>query len=198
MSGKQPSEDARLHAARYRLDPALAEGQDDKPASAPTAEQRAQIVETAIQQAIRRGDFDNLPGEGKPLTNLNRVNDPDWWLRQKIESERITGLGPPALTLRTEDAGLDDRLDGVHSEAEVRSILADFNKRVIEARRQLLGGPPVITPTRDVDAEIERWMDRRTAREEIQAEEEAETPRPAPTWRERRRSKMAPGKLRNC
>jgi hypothetical protein len=190
MTGKRPPEDARLNAARYRADPALAERQDTEQAPAPTAEQRAQISENAIQQAIRRGEFDNLPGAGKPLTNLNRVYDPDWWLRQKIERERITGLGPPALTLRTEDATLDERLDGVYTEAEVRSILEDFNSRVIEARRQLLGGPPVITPTRDIDTELERWKARRAAaREHAQAAEQAEAQRAAPSWWKRRRAK---------
>ncbi|WP_157155948.1 MULTISPECIES: DUF1992 domain-containing protein [unclassified Diaminobutyricimonas] len=192
MTGKRPPEDARLKAARYRLDPALAEEQEQEPAAAPTADQRAQISEMAIQQAIRRGEFDNLPGTGKPLTNLNRVYDPDWWLRQKIESERITGLGPPALTLRTEDAALNERLDGVSTEAEVRSILEDFNRRVIEARRQLLGGPPVITPTRDIDSELERWRARRAAlREQAQAVQQVEAPPPARSWRERRRAKKA-------
>jgi hypothetical protein len=34
---------------------------------------------------------------------------------------------------------------------------------VIDARRQLQGGPPVITKTRDVDAEMARWRERRQA-----------------------------------
>ncbi len=66
---------------------------------------RAQYVEVSIQQAMRRGDFDELPGAGKPIPGLGGVKDPDWWIRRKIERERITGLGPPALTLRTESAG---------------------------------------------------------------------------------------------
>ena len=124
-------------------------------------DQRAKYVEMSIQQAIRKGDFDDLPGAGKPLEGLGEVHDPDWWIRRKIQRENLTGLGPPAFTLRTEDAGLDARLDAMTSEREVRETLDDFNRRVIEARRQLLGGPPVITPVRDVDAEIERWRERR-------------------------------------
>jgi hypothetical protein len=41
--------------------------------------------------------------------------------------------------------------------------VADFNARVIDARRQLQGGPPVVTKTRDVDAEVQRWLERRAA-----------------------------------
>jgi len=125
---------------------------------------RAQYVELRLQQAMRAGDFDDLPGAGKPIENLGEVHDPDWWIRRKIEREKITGLGPPALTLRTEDAGMDARLDAITSEREVRDTLDDFNRRVIEARRQLLGGPPVVTALRDVDGEVERWRERRRAR----------------------------------
>lgn len=125
---------------------------------------RAQYVEVRIQQAMRNGDFDDLPGAGRPITNLGEVHDPDWWMRRKIEREKITGLGPPALLLRTEDAAMDARLDAIASEREVRETLDDFNRRVIEARRQLLGGPPVVTALRDVDAEVERWHARRRAR----------------------------------
>jgi len=125
---------------------------------------RAQYVEVRLQQAIRNGDFDDLPGAGKPIANLGEVHDPDWWMRRKIERENLTGLGPPALTLRTEDAAMDARLDAITSEREVRDTLEDFNRRVIEARRQLLGGPPVVTTLRDVEAEVARWHERRRVR----------------------------------
>lgn len=171
MAGRREKPDARLNVARYRvgkLDPEVAADEDDEPDTALSGQQsmdaRAQYVEIAIQQAMRRGDFDALPGAGKPLHGLTEVNDPDWWIRRKIERENLTGLGPPALTLRTENAGLDERLDAAASESTVREMLADFNRRVIEARRQLLGGPPVVTKTRDVDVEVARWNERRTSR----------------------------------
>jgi len=129
-----------------------------------TEQERAAVVETAIQQAIRRGDFDDLPGTGKPIPGLGEHHDPDWWIRRKIEREQLRGLGPPALTLRVENAELDGLLDGLSREADVRQTLEDFNRRVIEARRQLLGGPPVVTPTRDVGAEVVAWRERRAAR----------------------------------
>ncbi|HKT57997.1 MAG TPA: DnaJ family domain-containing protein, partial [Microbacterium sp.] len=153
-------------AAEYRIeklrrehpdlygDPAANSGQ----AYAGSSElERAAYVETAIQQAIRRGEFDNLPGAGKPLPGLGDHHDPDWWIRRKIQTEKLTGLGPPALTLRVEDRELDDRLDALHREADVRTAVEDFNRRVIEARRQLLGGPPVVTPTRDVEEAVAAW-----------------------------------------
>lgn len=125
---------------------------------------RAAFIETAIQVAIRRGDFDDLPGAGKPIEGLGTHHDPDWWIRRKIETENLTGLGPPAILLRTEDRELNDQLDLLGRESDVRDVLEDFNRRVREARRQLQGGPPVVTSPRDVDAEIVAWAERRAAR----------------------------------
>jgi hypothetical protein len=201
-------DDVRRRVSQYRLEqfdraldsPSADEGApsaannasaepEQEPPAIPTAADRAAYVETAIQQAIRRGEFDDLPGAGKPLPGLNGRHDPDWWIRRKIESERLTGLGPPALTLRTEDAALDDRLDGLHREEDVRAAIEDFNLRVKEARRQLLGGPPVVTELRDPDHEVRAWRERRLERSRRAAEEQ-ERRRAEETalgWRERRR-----------
>lgn len=161
--------DAMSDAARYRAHrdagesaPAEAEG-DGERQSALTAQNAAEYVEAAIQVAIRRGDFDDLPGAGKPLEGLGSGHDPDWWIRRKIERENLSGLGPPALMLRVEDRELDGELDRLGREEDVRTVLEDFNRRVIEARRQLLGGPPVVTKTRDIDTEVVAWRARREA-----------------------------------
>lgn len=130
----------------------------DRAATARAREQ-ARWVDLQVQKAIERGEFDNLPGAGKPLPPLD--NDPNWWLKKLIERERITGVLPEALQLRKDDAELDAELDRQTSERVVRELLETFNRRVVNARRQLLGGPPVITPTRDIDAEVAAWRTRR-------------------------------------
>jgi hypothetical protein len=159
----------------------------DTAAARESMDRRAHLVELRIQQAMRRGDFDDLPGAGKPLPT-SATHDPDWWIRRKIEREQLTGLGPPALTLRTEDATMDGRLDALGSERAVREHLEDFNRRVVEARRQLLGGPPVVTATRDLDVELERWRARRDARlRDAAARRAAEDETAAAARRERRR-----------
>jgi hypothetical protein len=194
MTKRRPP-DSRLAAARYALDREVQDDEEPTDRGQISPDQRAQAVEIAIQQAMRRGEFDDLPGAGKPIADLGAVRDPDWWIRRKIERENLTGLGPPALTLRTEDAQLSDRLDELPTEARVREALDDFNHRVREARRQLLGGPPVITRPRDVEAELEAWriraLERREARERARAEEREREAAAlaAMTWRERRRAK---------
>ncbi len=95
-----------------------------------------------------------FPARASRSRGLGTHHDPDWWIRRKIETENLTGLGPPAILLRTEDRELNDQLDLLGRESDVRDVLEDFNKRVREARRQLQGGPPVVTEPRDVDAEV--------------------------------------------
>jgi hypothetical protein len=195
--------DPRDAAAQYRFerlsgeekrvsdedpDAAAAGVPDAATARAPTAADRAAYVETVIQQAIRRGDFDDLPGAGKPL-RLGDAHDPDWWIRRKIQTEQLSGLGPPALRLRVEHSELEARLDAMTREADVREYVEAFNRRVIEARRQLQGGPPVVTPTRDVDTEVAAWHERRAARRHAEAEARAAD---APAAPRRRRFRWRP------
>jgi hypothetical protein len=179
--------DPREAAARYRArrssegagEPDARDAETDGAPGAAATVDRAAYIETAIQLAIRRGEFDDLPGAGKPLEGLGTHHDPDWWIRRKIETENLTGLGPPAIMLRAEDRDMDARLDLLGRESDVREVLDDFNRRVVEARRQLQGGPPVVTATRDVDAEVAAWRERRTA----PAATESPDDRPAPRRR---------------
>jgi hypothetical protein len=194
MARREKPRDSRLEVARYQVDKLTPdEEKDEDTAGQFTMDQRAAFVEIQIQQAMRRGDFDDLPGAGKPLTGLTETYDPNWWIRQKIEREQLTGLGPPALTLRSENAALDDRILTAPSEHSLRELLEDFNTRVVDARRQLLGGPPVVTPTRDIEREVERWREHRAERlralREQQEREAAELA--AMSWRERRRARRA-------
>ena len=130
-------------------------------AAAARMREQGRWVDLQIQQAIARGEFDDLPGAGKPIEGLDR-DDPDWWLKRLIERERITGVLPEALQLRKDDLELDATLDRETSENLVRDLLAAFNQRVVNARRQLQGGPPVITPTRDIESEVAAWRARRS------------------------------------
>ncbi|MDT0203493.1 DUF1992 domain-containing protein [Nocardioides sp. AE5] len=139
-----------------------------KAVAAARMQQQHLWVDLQVRQAMERGEFDNLPGAGKPIEGLGGDDDPDWWLKRLVEREKVSVL-PPALALRTEDRELDARLDEENTETAVVKILEDFNRRIVEARRQLQGGPPVITPLREIDEELAAWRERRTARREAQA-----------------------------
>lgn len=126
-------------------------------------DRRADWVDRIVDQAIARGDFDDLPLAGKPLPDLTR-HDPDWWLKAYVAREHVSGVLPEALQLRVDAERLPARLDELRSEQRVREVLAELNARIVEARRQLLGGPPVVTPLRDVEAEVAAWRERRARR----------------------------------
>lgn len=128
------------------------------------AEHQEAWVDLQVRQAISRGDFADLPGLGKPIEGLTGEHDPDWWVRRLVEREQITGVLPPSLQIRREDAELDARLDRLSSEAEVRRAVEEFNERVRWALYRPPEGPPMITPPRDVEAEVQRWRGRLEAR----------------------------------
>jgi hypothetical protein len=165
---------------------------DDAAQRALRIEHQALWVDMQIQQAMRRGEFDDLPGAGKPIAGIDRPHDPDWWVKRLVERERITGVLPPALALRKEHAEMEATLDRIATPDGVRAAVAEFNARVVEARRQLQGGPPVITPLLDADEQVDAWHDRRTRRvaeqkarlAEIRAAEAATAP--LPWWRRAR------------
>lgn len=133
---------------------------------------------------MERGEFDDLPGYGKPIDGIGSDHDPDWWLKKLVEREQITGVLPPALQIRKDDAELDGQLDRISAEREVRRELDEFNERVRRAVYQPLGGPPMITQQRDVEAEVTEWKARRAARVE---EQRARLAQPAAEDKARRR-----------
>jgi hypothetical protein len=52
------------------------------------------IAENKIRAAIEAGEFDNLPGFGKPAAIFDEPYDPFWWIRRKLKREQLnTVLG---------------------------------------------------------------------------------------------------------
>jgi len=167
------------------------DGRTGKSAAAQRMQRKNEWVDHQLRLAMERGEFDNLPGAGKPIKDLGAQHDPDWWIKRLVEREKITGVLPPALQLRKDDAELDAGLDRHTAESEVRRVLEDFNARVMKARYTPVDGPPLITMPRDVEAEVEQWrarmQERREAARRQPAVQRAETPGPKPArkrwWR---------------
>ena len=129
-------------------------------------------VEKQIREAQERGEFDNLPGAGKPLKGLDDP-DPDWWLKKMMAREGLdpSDALPPVMLLRRERATYPESLVDVRTEEGVREILRDYNARVVDDRRRPAVGKasPVWAPTVDIDEMVERW---RVLRAERQPETE--------------------------
>jgi hypothetical protein len=155
-----------------RPSPDLPEDTDKKAARARIRHQET-WVDLQIRRAIEKGEFEDLPGYGRPIEGLSEDHDPDWWVKKLIEREKITGVLPPSLQIRKEDAELDDRLDKMANEAEVRREVTEFNDRVRWTLYRPPEGPPMITRPRDPDTEVERWRARREERRTRRAREAA-------------------------
>ncbi len=143
-------------------------------------------VEEQIRAAQARGDFDDLPGKGKPL-KLPEVHDPDWWVKAFMAREGIdtSVLVHPTIALRRERDTYPASLVDLTREDDVRAVLEDYNRRVVAEWRRPAVGPtlPVAARQVDVGSMLAAWA---RLRADLPAPEPepvvAEPPRPG-WWR---------------
>lgn len=117
-------------------------------------------VEQKIQEAMDRGDFDNLPGLGKPIADLALPYDELWWVRKKLRDEQLSVL-PPALVLLKELDEAKERIAAAGSEEEVRSLVAAINDRIIYVNSHTISGPGSNIVPLDVERVLQDWRDSR-------------------------------------
>lgn len=132
-----------------------------RPSAGTTARAVQTWVDQSIAQAERQGAFDNLPGAGKPLRDVDTRNDPDWWVKSLVEREQLdlSAALPGVMQLRREKATFPETLLELPDEAAVRARLEDFNERVLADRRRPYGGtgsPPVVGRV-DVEEMVQAW-----------------------------------------
>lgn len=147
------------------------------------------VVDRQIRLAQERGDFDDLPGKGKPFKGLHDPYDELWWVKDLIRREGLSTelLLPPSMQLRKEIDRLPDTLRTLRSEREVRDVVSKLNLRIVEFLRAPVG--PRL-PVKKVDAEdaVRQWRAGR-AQPESSPESSPEPsatavrPRRAPRWR---------------
>ncbi|MEV0130660.1 DUF1992 domain-containing protein [Dactylosporangium sp. NPDC050688] len=114
-------------------------------------------IDRQIREAQEQGQFDNLPGAGKPLPDRGELYDEDWWIRDLARREGLPGGLPPTLRLRREVEDLPERLASLRTEERVRAVVEELNTRIERARRGLLEGPATILPALDAEEVVRRW-----------------------------------------
>jgi hypothetical protein len=117
-------------------------------------------IDRQIREAQERGEFDNLPGAGKPLQAGDEYDD-EWWIKGLARREDLSAALPPALALRREVEDLPQTVAKKHSEAAVRAHIEELNDRILRARRGPVDGPPVAMGTVDVDRVLVLWRESR-------------------------------------
>ncbi|MFC3979910.1 DnaJ family domain-containing protein [Streptosporangium jomthongense] len=133
-------------------------------------------IDRQIREATERGEFDNLPGAGKPIPGGGKQDDEMWWIKRKMQEENLSFPLPGTLALR-KDAE-DSRATAVdaRTEAEARKIIDELNARIRVAHGKPLSGPPVFQPTLDVEEVLAEWRERHPV-EDLPASSEPPTRR---------------------
>jgi hypothetical protein len=116
-------------------------------------------VEQQIRIAEQDGAFQDLPGKGKPIPNIDRPQHEMTWVVDKLRRENVDVACalPPALALAKEAEVLPARLLEQRTEPRVRAVVEELNTRIRHAQRQPQDGPPFRVRTVNVDDAISQW-----------------------------------------
>lgn len=117
-------------------------------------------IDRQIREAQERGEFDNLPGAGRPIDGLGGRYDENWWIKGLIEREGIRGVLPGSLALKKETVEIVDTVSDCRTEEQVREIVADLNARIVDARRRGVDGPSIVIKSVDVERVVDEWRER--------------------------------------
>ncbi len=133
------------------------------------------VADKQIREAMERGDFDNLPGQGKPLDLWQDANVPaEWqlafkmlrdagyapdWIEQdqEIRAELEKLYAPFRRYLERARAGYGDR------DAREARLIAEFRQRAVELNRVIdvfhlkAPSPRVHRPRIRIEEEVERF-----------------------------------------
>ncbi|MFJ8195821.1 DUF1992 domain-containing protein [Streptomyces sp. NPDC096152] len=119
-------------------------------------------VDKQIRDAQARGEFDRLPGTGKPLPGDTSYEEL-WWVKRKMASEGLSVL-PPSLALRKEAEDALAAARAAPSERIVRKILTDINAKILDMMLKPPPGPPLGLKRYDVEEVVQEWRERRGGR----------------------------------
>ena len=113
-------------------------------------------IDKQIREAQARGEFDDLPGKGKPLPDIDRQRDELWWVRRKLRDEEISVL-PPSMQVRNDLDEVRRRIAATDDEQTVRALVAEINEKIREVNRTVVSGPPTTLAPLDVERAVESW-----------------------------------------
>ncbi|MET9132265.1 DUF1992 domain-containing protein [Streptomyces antibioticus] len=118
-------------------------------------------VDKQIRDAERRGEFDRLPGAGRPLPpGTDTTYDELWWIKRKMAREGLSVL-PPTLALRKEAEDALAAAFAAPTERIVRKIITDVNVKLREMMYKPPPGPPLGMKPYDVEDVVRLWRERR-------------------------------------
>ncbi|MFC7841510.1 DUF1992 domain-containing protein [Streptomyces sp. NPDC057382] len=118
-------------------------------------------VDRQIRAAEARGEFERLPGAGRPLPpDVENTYDELWWVKRKMAGEGFSVL-PPALALRKEAEDALEAALAAPSERIVRKIIGEVNDKIRDMMFKPPPGPPLGKKPYDVEDVVRQWRERR-------------------------------------
>jgi hypothetical protein len=113
-------------------------------------------IDKQIREAEERGDFDNLPGKGKPLPDIDKPRDEMWWVRSWLKRENVDYL-PPTMQIRKDVDEARERIRNATTEAEVRTIVEEINDKIRHLNRTAVDGPPSNVYPLHLETVLDKW-----------------------------------------
>ncbi|MET7707822.1 DUF1992 domain-containing protein [Micromonospora sp. NPDC005413] len=120
-------------------------------------------VEAQIRGAVQRGEFDDLPGMGKPIPGQGAPYDESWWIKSFLEREALPSdlLLPTPLQLRRRIEQVPDEVRDLPTEQAVRDFVGQLNGQIVAWLRNPEGPRVVVRPV-NADEVVRRWRAERT------------------------------------
>ena len=119
-------------------------------------------IDRQVREAEERGEFDDLPGAGKPIPDLDKPFDELWWVKDKLRREGLSYM-PPSVALRKEAADALVAASRADSEAEVRKIIPAINDKIRKANRIGIAGPALMLVPYDVERVLREWREQHSS-----------------------------------
>lgn len=112
--------------------------------------------EKLIREASEAGEFDDLPGTGQPIADLDRPYDPEWWAKKWMQREAVAEAARNTAAIVRRQV---PRILAGADEGTMRRRLRDLNLSIDRVNQRLPG--PDRLPLLDVEAMIRDRASRR-------------------------------------
>ncbi len=125
-------------------------------------------IEFQVNTARKYGAFENLPGHGKPIPDLDKPYDENWWAKSLMKREGL-GYLPPSLRIRRDvEIGLEEAME-LWNEEDVRTKVQTLNQEIRKSYLDSLKGPASRTPLLKEEEVVAQWQTQQEAKRAARA-----------------------------
>jgi hypothetical protein len=111
------------------------EAEEERPAMRPV-----DPVEQRIIEAMADGSWDDLPGMGRPLADIDEAYEPGWWARRWVERQRRSDAADGLRRLIRDEV---PRLRASRDRSAAQARVDELNELVVEVNRGVPEGEQI-------------------------------------------------------